>query len=152
MPYPSSGVFGKVEEPFIADPGVGANLILLFDATAFIVNRVYELMWLRFRLVTSATVSVRSVAVEFRYQGALGFITTTVVTQAASLTYDYVAYPGITPSAALELNNRVKLSVPQGSLFKVDSALQPELRSNIVNLQAGDQISMPYAQFRVSQQ
>jgi hypothetical protein len=151
MPYPQSGAFGKVEEPIINDPAAGSELIITFDSANFIVNRVYELMWLRFQFVTSAVVAVRSVAIEYRYGGQLSFVTTTVVTQAAALTYQYIFYPGITPSAALEVGNRVKLAAPP-SMFIVDQTNQPQIRTTTVNRQAADQFSIVAAQFRVSQQ
>lgn len=155
MPYPASGLFGKLENVNVADPAAGNQLVITFDTTSFPnqANRVYELLDIRFQLQTSATVAVRTVSVEFRVAAQLDFAVTSLVTQAQSLTYNYVARPGVAQSAALGLNNRVINPLPSvPMLFIVDDAVQWQLRTFTTNMQAGDQFSQVWVQYRIAQQ
>lgn len=155
MPYPASGVFGKVEHVNLADPAAGNQIVITFDTTSFPnqANRVYELLAIRFQLQTSATVAVRTVSCEFRISAQLEYATTSLVTQAQSLTYNYVQRPGVAQSAALALNNRVINPLPSvPMLFVVDDGVQWQLRTFTNNMQAGDQFSQIWIQYRIFQQ
>lgn len=155
MPWPASQTFGKIEHVNAADPSAGNQFIVTFDTATFVAqsNRVYELMAISMQLQTSAAVATRTMSLEFRISGQLEFAVTSLVTQAASLTYRYVMRPGVAQSAALALNNRVLNPLPSvPMLFVVDDAVQWQLRTFTNNMQAGDQYSQIWIQYRIAQQ
>jgi hypothetical protein len=153
MPYPSSGAFGKVDPPINpANPAAGSQLIITFSSAAFILNQVYELLWLAFTLTTSATVIVRTVSLDMRSGGQVVQRRDSVVTQAASLAYSYGWGPNAQASAVLGANNFVSNPLPMPlMLFVVDDTFTPQLRTTIANFQAGDQISAVLYQCRIAQ-